>query len=82
MSERTQKPLAKPAGAQSWRRFSAETSMPNHCPSVGDPFLMSTATRKALPSETRISFPMGGSHWKCRPRTTPFADLEWLSWTN
>ena len=41
---------------------------------------MSTATKNALPRETRINFPIGGSHWKCKPRTTPFTDLEWLSW--
>ncbi len=37
-----------------------------------------TATKKAAPTVTRINLPIGGSHWKCRPRTTPFADLEWF----
>src|SRR5208282_6246246 len=80
-SERTQKPRAKPAGAHTWRLFSAETSIPNHFPRVGEPVLISTATRKALPRVTRINLPIGGSHWKCKPRTTPWADREWLSWT-
>ena len=48
----------------------------------GDPTRMSTATEAALPTVTRISFPMGGSHWKWRPRTTFAAEREWLSWTN
>ena len=29
-----------------------------------------------------MSLPMGGSHWKCRPRVTPRALRLWLSWTN
>src|SRR5215471_5337355 len=69
-SERTQKPRAKPAGAQTWRLFSAEASTAIHFARVGEPFRMSTATSQADPIETRINLPIGGSHWKCKPRTT------------
>src|SRR5208282_5349076 len=61
-SERTQKPRAKPAGAQIWVFDSAVISLPNHLPRVGEPFRISTATRKAAPCVTRINLPMGGSH--------------------
>src|SRR5271167_1140346 len=78
-AERTQNPRAKPAGAHTSRLFSVEACTPTHLPRVGDPLRMSTATKKALPIVTRINLPMGGSHWKCKPRTTPFVEREWLS---
>ena len=52
------------------------------CPSVGEPGRMSAATRNALPATTRMSLPCGGSHWKCRPRTTPRADRDWFTCSN
>src|SRR5712671_253181 len=76
-----QNPRANPYGAQTCFLFSSETSTPNHFPSVGDPLRISTATRNAAPRVTRINLPIGGSHWKCKPRNTPFFDLEWLSCT-
>ena len=43
---------------------------------------MSTATMNARPRTTRMSLAWGGSHWKCRPRMTPRAERDWLTWTN
>ena len=47
-----------------------------HCPNVGDPLRMSTATTNSVPIVARISFAMGGAYWKCRPRTTPLTERE------
>src|SRR5689334_9877897 len=81
-SEVTQNPRANPGGAQTWNLFSADTSTPCHCPNVGEPMRISTATRNTEPKVTRISLPRGLSYWKCRPRTTPRIDREWLSCGN
>ena len=62
-------------------RFSSLATMDSWRPSVGEPGRMSTATMKASPRATRMSLPIGGSHWKCRPRTTPRTLRLWLSCT-
>src|SRR3990172_8324889 len=80
-SDRTQKPRAKPAGAHSSLRDLSSNSTPNHAPSAGEPFRISTATRNAAPDSTRMTLPIGGSHWKWSPRVTLRRDREWFSCT-
>ena len=75
-------PRANEAGAQNSTGSSADASIVTTRPSVGEPGRMSTATMNARPATTRISLPCGGSHWKCRPRTTPRAERDWLTCSN
>src|SRR4030095_16257826 len=75
-SESTQNPRANPAGAHISSLFCSLISIPNQSPRVGEPLRISTAARKAEPNVTRISLPMGGSHWKCNPLRTFFCERE------
>ena len=61
-SARAQKPVAKPAGAQAYFLFSADTSNPNYFPRLVDAPRLSAATRNTAPCVTRISLPIGRSH--------------------
>src|SRR4029078_8553652 len=81
-SSRAQSPLANPAGAQICFLSSAVIVSPTHLPSVGEPCLMSTATRTAAPCATRIILPIGGFHGKCRPRITLRAERDSFICTN